>query len=330
MNYWFLNILVCPHCGNNLKAEGEWQKEYLEEGQLSCQGCHKSWTVRNGIPRFIDHQNDYCESFGYQWMTFSRTQIDKFSRSNESEKRFINETGWDKKFLKNRLVLDAGCGAGRFADIALKMGSRVVAVDISDSVDICKKNLIELGYRQECFDIVQASIYELPFMPGIFDCVYSIGVIQHTPDRKKAVKSLAILVADVQGELAVWVYIKRWINLIGYKYWFRSITRWLSLKANWKISNLLVNIFHPLSWWIYKIPYLGRYLVKFLPIALRRPDGTRKQSKERSLLDTFDNLSPRYDKPIKESELRSWLKEFGMVSIERRQTPGLALVAKKE
>lgn len=329
MKRWVFDILVCPHCSKSLLAEGEWQRDEMKDGWLSCSYCQNKWPIISGIPRFVAQNDDYCGSFGYQWKSFSRTQLDSFSGTNSSEIRFLNETGWDKSNLHDSLLLDGGCGAGRFADVALKLGARVIAIDLSAAVDACYENLNEIGHNPERYAVVQASIYELPFSPETFSGVYSLGVIQHTPARRKAVQSLARLVKN-GGELALWVYGKNWKSWLQYKYWLRLFTRFFSLKTNWNLSNFLVEIFFPLAWHVNKIPLIGGVAVRLFPLAFRCPDSTnRKQSKEWTFLDTFDNLSPKYDNPIRESELRSWLSQCGMVSIERRKTLGLAIKSKK-
>ena len=56
-------------------------------------------------------------------------------------------------------VLDAGCGAGRFAEIALSSGANVVALDYSSAVNACYLNLKE----HSNLHVVQGDIYALPF-----------------------------------------------------------------------------------------------------------------------------------------------------------------------
>jgi len=333
MNRWLLDIIVCPVCKEEFSLEEQEEdknKEDISKGKIICNSCDRLYPITNGIPRFVAIDDDYCENFGYQWTKFCRTQIDKFSGSTESKDRFESETGWDSRVLNNKLVLDAGCGAGRFSDVALQFGARLIAVDVSGSVDACKKNLEELGYDTNQYQIIQVSIYDLPFRPNTFDYIYSIGVIQHTPDRKGSIMSLSKLLNH--GQLALWVYEKSWRSLIGYKYWFRIATRQLSQESTWKLSLLLVKVFFPFAWYLAKVPRIGRYLVRLLPMAYRSPgpNGTKQQSEEWSLLDTFDNLSPRYDNPITESELKRWLKDANLPLIERRTTPGLAIVASNE
>jgi len=45
--------------------------------------------------------------------------------------------------MKGKWVLDAGCGSGRFAEIALATGANVVALDYSSAIDACWNNLKE-------------------------------------------------------------------------------------------------------------------------------------------------------------------------------------------
>lgn len=319
MPSWLQEILVCPSCRVGLGHAND---------TFSCERCGKSYPVRNGIVSFVT-DDGYCGSFGQQWNTFRRAQIDGFSKTTESQDRFASETGWTREQLAGRLVLDGGCGAGRFADIALQHGARVVAVDVSSAVVACRQNLEDLGHAPEQYAVVQASLYDLPFRPGTFDYVYSIGVLQHTPDRRRAVRALAAQLG--RGEIALWVYERSWRSLVGYKYWFRLLSSRLSEEANWRFSAALVNTFFPLGWLLWKVPHAGRYLVRFLPMAFRSPGPavTREQSKELSLLDTFDNLAPAYDSPMTEAQLAGWMQEAGLTNITRRRTPSLALVAAK-
>jgi SAM-dependent methyltransferase len=64
--------------------------------------------------------------------------------------------------LKDKLVLDAGCGVGRFMEVVEKWGGNVVGVDLSFSVDAAFKNL---GLKENVH-IIQADIFDLPFKEG--------------------------------------------------------------------------------------------------------------------------------------------------------------------
>ncbi|MDA1306153.1 MAG: methyltransferase domain-containing protein, partial [Acidobacteria bacterium] len=250
--HWLIDLLACPSCQADLRAEPA--SESAPEGRFVCTACARALPIRGGILRCVPDEG-YAASFGAQWNAFRRTQIDRFAGSTESADRFTTETGWTSAQMQGATVLDGGCGAGRFADIALQRGARVVAVDFSSAVDACAANLKELGHLADRFMVVQASLYDLPFKPGAFDYVYSIGVIQHTPDRVATVRALAAQLG--RGELALWVYEKSWRSLFGYKYWFRVVTRHLSMPANWRLSRALVWTFYPLGRMLAGVPVAG-------------------------------------------------------------------------
>jgi 2-polyprenyl-3-methyl-5-hydroxy-6-metoxy-1,4-benzoquinol methylase len=121
------------------------------------------------------------------------------------------------------MVLEVGCGAGRFTEILLSAGALVVSLDYSSAVDACWKN----HYLHSNLNVVQGDIYNLPFQKESFDFVFCFGVLQHTPNVKKAFVSL-IPQLKKDGRLAVAVYRKR-IRTFS----FRNIGLDL-LHARWK------------------------------------------------------------------------------------------------
>ena len=186
----FLDILACPGCRAdrpfNLEVDAEEGSDVIS-GVLNCRACAAEFQIANGIPRFVSTAEDYCHNFGFQWQNWKNIQIDRLSGHGLSETRFFNDSRWEPGWLRDKLVLDAGCGAGRFADVAALHGARVVACDISTAVDACRNVLLIHGERVEC---VQASLYDMPFRDGVFDAVFCMGVIQHTPDPEKVIVGL--------------------------------------------------------------------------------------------------------------------------------------------
>lgn len=73
-------------------------------------------------------------------------------------------------FGPGKLVLDAGCGDGRFAYWNRDRGARIVGIDaaplFADTV-------------RESTDLVQGDVRLLPFPAATFDAVYSIDVMEH-------------------------------------------------------------------------------------------------------------------------------------------------------
>lgn len=98
---------------------------------------------------------------------------------------FCSKTFLDDK-VSNGLVLDAGCGNGRFVAASLHFGARtVIGVDIGWGVDMAHQR-----FRSDPrVHLVQASLFELPI--GMVDIAFSLGVLMHTGNARRAYLSVA-------------------------------------------------------------------------------------------------------------------------------------------
>jgi SAM-dependent methyltransferase len=193
-----LSLLVCPSCHSPLAPRAG--AKDLVEGELVCSGCRSGYPVRHGIPRFVGN-GAYADSFGRQWSWFQNTQIDSRNGTRQSEEQLAATTGWGDEDYRGRLVLDAGVGAGRFAEVAARKGAEVVGVDLTRAVDAAADNLA--GYCG--VHLVQADIFALPFRPETFDLAFSVGTLHHTPDPATAFRRLARTVKP-DGDLAVYLH----------------------------------------------------------------------------------------------------------------------------
>lgn len=308
----FLNKLRCPKTGQRLRVESGRADCIIDDDVLvSEDGAHR-YPVRRGVPRFVPESN-YADNFGMQWNRFARTQLDSHSGHPISHDRFWHATGWAPDAMKGKWVLDIGCGSGRFAEIALSSGANVVALDYSTAVDACQANL---GHHPN-LHVVQGDVFALPFEAGSFDFVYSLGVLQHTPDPHAAFAALPPMVAP-GGSLAVDYYEKRLTALIHSKYLLRPITKRMNQQTLFALLERVVPVLLPVSQLLGKVPVAGRALKRLVPVA-NDDDNlplTPQQLREWSLLDTFDWLGPEYDNPQDIPTARRWMEEAGMRDIE--------------
>ena len=314
MNITILEKLRCPvsELPLQLTMTSSFVGDEIIEGQLTSSDGNFQYKIKGGIPRFVPDSN-YADNFGMQWNYFSKTQLDSHSGFPISSDRFWNATGWKPEHLKDQWVLDIGCGSGRFAEIALKAGAKLVALDYSNAVDACYENL---KMYKNLF-VVQGDIYALPFAKDSFKFVYSLGVLQHTPDVKKAFSALPPVVAP-NGRLCVDYYWKRVQTVMHAKYFFRPITKRMQKD---KLFNLLKRIVPSMllfSRMIGKIPFIGKVLKRIIPVA--DYSGvyplTEKQLAEWALLDTFDMLGPQFDSPQTKKTIYHWMSNAGMNDIQ--------------
>lgn len=85
-------------------------------------------------------------------------------------------------------VLEVGCGTGIDALEFARHGAQVFAVDFSEtSVESAKRLFAEAGLQGE---IQWGKAQALPFADNFFDCVYSCGVLHHTPEIEKALSEI--------------------------------------------------------------------------------------------------------------------------------------------
>lgn len=264
-----------------------------------------TYPISRGVPRFVT--NDYAEGFGLQWNLHRRTQIDN-ARARHSEQRFFGETGLTRELLDGALVIDGGCGAGRFTDVAAKSGARVVAVDLSSAVDACH----ESNRDRENVCVVQASLFDLPFAEATFDHGFTIGVIQHTPDPLYALRSLARTIRE-GGRLGVSWYKKYWYTYLHQKYLLRAFLKRLDAQSLYKLVSWYVPKLLPVSRAIQRVAPRPEIADRLLPVANRDfiPGLTEGEKLEWAVLDTFDWFHPAYDRPQSWKAVESALREEG-------------------
>lgn len=305
-----LALICCPACKADLTLTvAEASEHSVQEGMLTCTRCLGAYPIRRGVPRFVQ-SDGYVRSFSFEWSRWSRVQFDPANGTTESEDTFRAKTGLTPDDVREKLVLDVGCGAGRFLDVASRWGGRVVGVDFSYAVDASQRNV---GARPNV-DIVQADIFALPFREDTFDVIFSIGVLHHTSDTQAAFAKLPPLLKD-KGQLAVWLYYYTDpLHKAASDFWraiFCRVPSRLAYAWCWMLVVLFSGLFR--SRLVEQAPF--SYLPRLIPLSTHPSVHWR-------VLDTFDWWTPRFqDKECSPSRVIGWFREAGLRGIDLLNWP---------
>jgi ubiquinone/menaquinone biosynthesis C-methylase UbiE/uncharacterized protein YbaR (Trm112 family) len=226
-----LDLLRCLECGGAIRldslAERPGYPELGPDGRLACENCGESYPLIAGTARMLprplrsrlaadyplareafapvereaaagvaaedDVKQRTADSFAYEWERFGGLR-------DQWRKNFVDYMQpHPPESFAGRLLLDVGTGSGRHTFHAAELGARVVAVDLGRSIDVARANLPPEALT------VQADAERLPFAPGTFDLVMSIGVLHHLPDPQRALQRIAPL-ARPGGHVHVYLY----------------------------------------------------------------------------------------------------------------------------
>src|SRR5436305_5097768 len=111
MNPPYISLVLCPRC------RGAFQIKDNALTSLCCSSCGAEFPIVHGVPRLAG--DTYAASFGRQWNRYD------VARDEEDEATFRVKTGVAPADLAGKLVLDAGCGGGRYSRLLGNHGAKV-------------------------------------------------------------------------------------------------------------------------------------------------------------------------------------------------------------
>lgn len=314
MKPWLLSFLLCPQCRSSLKLDSVTEKEgEILSGTLRCT-CGINYSICNGIPRFTSSKGEYVRIYAEMEKSCSRypfvpgNQLRQIYTVEEwTQKQFELQTnGLPLEKLRGKLILDVGCGGGRFLKLFHKAGARVIGVDLlSQRVEQSLCFLKEGGITEVA--LVQGDIFALPFQDRVFDFVFSNGVLHHTPDPKAAFAKLTQL-AKPGGLLSIWVYsLERPLQRL--RAFPSAITSRLPILLLIGICLPLV-LLKPL---VYRQDGKPRKVLGHLRWLLFIPWHPDWRWRLQSVLDYW---GPRYQWRYKTQQVLEWFQEAGLINLQ--------------
>lgn len=265
-------------------------------------------TVRGGVARFVEAEDDYAGSFGWQWAKWDLLS-DAMSGTRAKHDLIAERTGFTAELLDGRTVLECGCGRGDDTEVLLEYPlAELHAFDLSTAVEVAAEHIAD-----ERLFLSQASITEIPYPDRSFDVVYCHRVLQHTPDPVASLRSICAKVKP-GGLLFAHSYKRSFRYMNKYKYKYRPVTKRLPVE---RVSAFLERHGERM-YRIHERTADAGFLVdallhSFLPFERMSQYGdfTREQMIELSKLVTFDALTPAYDRPMTSRTFRGVIESEG-------------------
>jgi SAM-dependent methyltransferase len=258
--------------------------------------------------------NRYTDAFGAQWKRYRLTQLDSYTGLPISRQRAIRCLGEENvSWIAGKRVLECGCGAGRFTEILLCLGATVVSVDLSEAVEANRDNFPLSAKHQ----VLQADIENLPFLPGSFDVVFCLGVIQHTPNPERTIAKLYKQMI-VGGLLVIDHYtygVSDYTKTAGL---FRFFLKRMPVEAGMRVTEKLVDWLLPYHKAARKFPILQMVISRISPVLAyfqAIPELPDDLQREWALLDTHDSLTDWYKHRRTRRQIQANLRSLGGIDI---------------
>ena len=280
---------TCPTC----------YQEEITAGRLICSQGHV-YPVTAGIPRLLpaeaadpSHGKDgratsqVKRRFEFQWEKWGQEERLFGQTDAAMADRLVGSytaSTIDEHFYPGRLVLDAGCGHGRYLAGFAELGAEVVGMDFGNGVDLAAAH----NQDNPTLHLVQGDVTRPPFRSNTFDLVFSFGVLQFTPAPATAFARLARAVKP-GGFFYIWVYPRQ---------------GWL-----WETSQRLIRAVTT------RLPASLLYCLCFIPVPLLSIvptySGTslRNSSWRQCAQVVWDWYSPRFQWHHTAAEVSAWYEQ---------------------
>jgi SAM-dependent methyltransferase len=358
LRYYILDDVVDPDDGGNLSVSGALVEPRPGPPQPKCRNwcgllattpdaasesecrrCQNLWIVTgtlasdahvypivNGIPRLVfsgTHlDRDTQESFGYEWKHFSHV----LSEYDEEARNYFHLV--PDEMIRDAVVLDAGCGMGRWARyVAGRSPRRLYAVDFSEAIDSAAQVLASQGHAH----CVQGDVTRLPFRPETFAFGYCLGVLHHleSPDS-----GLAGIVRVLKRDAAILLYL--YYALENRPATHRGLLKLVTM-ARRVTSALPKRLMHLLAIAIAIVVYwpLSRFaglleLVGAKRLADAIPLSHYQRLSFRFLIgDAFDRFATPIERRYTRDQILAWVGRYGYGATFSDRTPFWVALAQR-
>jgi SAM-dependent methyltransferase len=255
------------------------------------------------------------EGFGEEWRAYDQSG-DLQDELRVIFNKYFELIDWEK-LPPSAVIMDVGCGSGRWARFASEFAERIHLVDPSiTALDVARNNLRDLD---NC-DFYHSSTENLPLPDDSCDLIYSLGVLHHIPNT---VAGIADCVKKLKPGAPFLLYL-----------YYRFDNRPLWFKGLWLFSNLLRQFISKLPFQLkklvtdliaigvyYPIARLGLLVEKcggnpdVLPLSFYRGNSLYTMR-----TDSLDRFGTRLEHRFTRVEIQKMMEIAGLENVRFRET----------
>lgn len=271
------------------------------------------------INSFIDSNDQNIDwttvnSFGDEWAKFDDFSKEEIEQIGNDYFDLV-----DKRKLIDSVVLDVGCGSGRWSNYLCSRVKFIEAIDPSGAVITATKML----KSKPNVRVTQASVENIPFERESFDLVISLGVLHHIPDTHKALEKCVEMVKK-GGECLIYLY----YNLDNRGFFYKSvfnlshIFRLMICRLPSKLKKLVCDgiaftIYWPLSRLSRLFYFLGlSKAADYLPLSYYRDKSIQILRN-----DALDRFGTPLEQRFSRKEIKEMMMSCGLKNIKFSENP---------
>ena len=201
-----LNILKCPLCNGNKKlAFKKTGTNKKFDGVFSCAHNH-TFYCKNSIIDFVEKETKVQKIYNEIWKLNTKVIFrDHLNRYENELNKYVRMPEKMNSYFKNKVILDAGCGVGRFSYLIKTYKPKLLfSVDFSKGAVLQTRANLDFSNNNI---IIRADLNNLPFRKNKFDFVLSLGVIHHNRHPNKTFDKLVTLVKK-NAFISIYIYKK--------------------------------------------------------------------------------------------------------------------------
>jgi SAM-dependent methyltransferase/uncharacterized protein YbaR (Trm112 family) len=222
----------------------------------------------------VNYDRQTRENFSHEWDNHDLGGSTwNMKLSDRVEWFFLNPLRLPVEELKDKVMLDAGCGNGSQSVAYTALGLEVIAVDLSSGLEHGQAfRHKHQGARPERVHFVQANLQQPPLKPATLDIIHSAGVLHHTPDTLQTFRALRPLLKE-GGTFYVWLYKhEKWVTPVVNS--IRAVTTRVPPRQFAKIADLM------------SVPFIG-FCVAVDKLGLRSYPVMSRREAALALMDIF-------------------------------------------